>query len=72
MVTKSSNKSAKTKPKPKAGWAEFRPRFDFRFSSHEHFDMVRRAAEHCGLSINAWMVQVSLKAARGTIKDMEK
>jgi uncharacterized protein (DUF1778 family) len=36
----------------------------FRFASEEHRDLVRRAAEDAGLSVNAWMVSATLQAAR--------
>ena len=37
---------------------------NFRFISAEHQAMVREAAELAGLSVNAWIVNVTLQAAR--------
>jgi len=39
-------------------------RTEFRFKDSDHHDMVTRAARRCGLSLNAWMVQATLAAAR--------
>jgi uncharacterized protein (DUF1778 family) len=44
--------------------AENRPTTQFRFSTVEHRDLVREAAELSGLSVNAWIVNVTLQAAR--------
>lgn len=37
---------------------------NFRFSSPEHHRLVSEAAKQQGLSINAWMVQVTLREAK--------
>ena len=36
----------------------------FRFTSEEHLSLVREAARIAGLSVNAWIVHVTLQAAR--------
>ena len=36
----------------------------FRFLDEDHDDLVRRAAKHSGLSLNAWLVQSTLDRAR--------
>ena len=41
------------------------PYIQFRFASDEHYDLVKRAQQHAGTkSLNGWLVQVSLAAAR--------
>lgn len=41
-----------------------RPRLDFRFADSDHHELVARAAKKDGGSVNAWIVRVTLKAAR--------
>jgi uncharacterized protein (DUF1778 family) len=41
-----------------------RPRLDFRFADQEHKELAERAAKKDGGSINAWIVRVTLRAAR--------
>ena len=43
---------------------EKRPTRNFQFSTEEHRQLVQMAADRAGLSVNAWLVQVSLVAAR--------
>ena len=49
-----------------------RPRMDFRFASHEHRDLVQRAAALENRSMNDWMVQVTLNAANARLKKSSK
>jgi uncharacterized protein (DUF1778 family) len=41
-----------------------RPAQQFRFASEEHRKLVQEAADLAGLSVNAWMVSITLQAAR--------
>jgi uncharacterized protein (DUF1778 family) len=41
-----------------------RPTTIFRFTTEEHRQMVEEAAKFSGLSVNAWIVNVTLQAAR--------
>lgn len=50
---------------------EHRPRLDFRFASHEHAEMVRKAAENTGRSVNGWIVWVTQKAAQQELKKIK-
>jgi uncharacterized protein (DUF1778 family) len=45
-----------------------RPRFDLRFKDEEQRRLVMRAVKVSGLSLNAWVVQVTIKAARAQLK----
>lgn len=45
-------------PNPKA------PRTVFRFRNMDHYQMVKECAANAGLSINAWIVQLTLATAR--------
>lgn len=45
------------------------PRILFRFRSKDHYNMVKECAEFAGLSINAWMVQLTLEHARRKLKE---
>jgi len=47
-----------------------RPQTQFRFSGENHRIMVKEAATRAGLSVNAWMVQVTLQAARKQISEV--
>lgn len=44
-----------------------RPDFVLRFLDSEHRELVEKAARDQGLSINAWIVQTTLAAARRQI-----
>ena len=41
-------------------------RIDFR--PREHYQLLAEAAKHAGLSINGWLVNVTLEAARRELK----
>jgi hypothetical protein len=49
------------------------PKTILRYHSREHHEMVRRCAELTGLSINSWIIRVTLRAARKEMRElMEK
>lgn len=43
-------------------------RFDFRFADDEHHNLVTKAAKCRKQSINAWLVDISLEAAKQELK----
>lgn len=43
---------------------ERRPVTEFRYESEEHRELVREAAEKDGRSVNAWIISVTIQAAR--------
>lgn len=51
---------------------EKRPTRNFQFSTEEHRHLVQMAANLAGLSVNAWLVQVSLVAAREQLGEEQK
>lgn len=51
---------------------EKRPTRNFQFSTEEHRQLVQMAADRAGLSVNAWLVQVSLVAAREQLAEEQK
>ena len=55
---KSKKKSAKKSDKIK------RVSTQFRFADAQHYDLVSRAAERSKLSMNAWIVQATVRQAR--------
>jgi len=44
--------------------ADFKKSTEFRFFDREHHKLVKLAAKKAGLSMNAWITQVTLAAAR--------
>lgn len=64
MTTKRSTKKSAKKTQEKPGWMALRPRMDFRFESHEHRELVQRAADLEKRSMNDWMVQATIRAAK--------
>ena len=46
------------------------PTIQFRFQSAEHHALVKQAADLAGLSINGWMVQVTLDRARQALSQL--
>lgn len=62
MVRQTAVKKPRKKPVDTNGK---RPRLDFRFADHEHQELALQAAKKDGnSSLNAWIVRVTLKAAR--------
>lgn len=65
-MTKPSPKSrASKKKKGNAG----NTRSEIRFKNPEHHDLVREAAKKRGLTMNGWLVDVTLSAARKELRD---
>jgi uncharacterized protein (DUF1778 family) len=52
--------------------ADDRPRFDFRYKNSEHQKLVAEAAGFAGQSINAWLVERTLRMAREEIAEARK
>ena len=40
------------------------PRTHFRFKNRDHYDQVKQAVELSGLSMNSWLIRVTMAAAR--------
>jgi hypothetical protein len=42
----------------------YRPRTQIRFLDVDHHTLIADAADQCGMSLNSWLVRVTMKAAR--------
>jgi predicted HicB family RNase H-like nuclease len=62
---KSEKKSAKKSDKIK------RVSTQFRFADAQHYDLVSRAAERFKLSMNAWIVQATVRQARLDLGELD-
>jgi hypothetical protein len=54
--------NSKGNTSPKENSSSDQRRIDFR--PREHYQLLAKAAKHAGLSINGWLVNVTLDAAR--------
>lgn len=61
--------SDKSLGKKKKIYYTYKWQTQFRFASEEHRDLVRQAAKRSGLSVNAWVVGVTLQAARKQLSE---
>ena len=69
LTPKTRKKSEKVKAREAAGWPRYdRSHINLRFADLEHRQLVRDAAERCKVSMNAWLVRVTLDAARSELK----
>jgi hypothetical protein len=60
-------------PKSRKSWTvtslkNDRPRTQFRFKDLQHFNLVKKAVNRSGLSMNGWLSRVTLEAARREMK----
>lgn len=60
----------KVKPAPTTQNPD-RPKLVFRYKDEQHQVAVSKAAQLAGLSVNAWIVQETLKAARKQLRAEE-